>query len=259
MTDDIGKTLATWWREVLRPGDDNSVARALRARLRRAETLDVLAQRQVHDLVATAPWLRARPEALIHAVQVLALVERNDARSLARVLGAGEDAIHAGLAGAVVCGRVEPVPLDAPFTVVIDYAHNEAAAECLLRTLRAYRPTRLVAVFGCGGARSRLRRFGMGSVCARLADFCIITEDNSRGEPVEHILADIRAGLRLGNPATPFAEIPDRRQAIYYALDHAQPGDIIAILGKGHETTIERGGIKEPFVEREIVEEYWGR
>ena len=136
---------------------------------------------------------------------------------------------------------------------------NEAAAECLLRTLRAYRPTRLVAVFGCGGARSRLRRFGMGSVCARLADFCIITEDNSRGEPVEHILADIRAGLRLGNPATPFAEIPDRRQAIYYALDHAQPGDIIAILGKGHETTIERGGIKEPFVEREIVEEYWGR
>ncbi len=168
------------------------------------------------------------------------------------------DAIHAGLAGAVVCGRVEPVPLDAPFTVVIDYAHNEAAAECLLRTLRAYRPTRLVAVFGCGGARSRLRRFGMGSVCARLADFCVITEDNSRGEPVEHILADIRAGLRLGNPATPFAEIPDRRQAIYYALDHAQPGDIIAILGKGHETTIERSGIKEPFVEREIVEEYWG-
>ena len=181
------------------------------------------------------------------------------ALTAARVLGAAEDAIHAGLAGAVVCGRVEPVPLDAPFTVVIDYAHNEAAAECLLRTLRAYRPTRLVAVFGCGGARSRLRRFGMGSVCARLADFCIITEDNSRGEPVEHILADIRAGLRLGNPATPFAEIPDRRQAIYYALDHAQPGDIIAILGKGHETTIERGGIKEPFVEREIVEEYWGR
>ncbi len=181
------------------------------------------------------------------------------ALTAARVLGAGEDAIHAGLTGAVVCGRVEPVPLDAPFTVVIDYAHNEAAAECLLRTLRAYRPTRLVAVFGCGGARSPLRRFGMGSVCARLADFCIITEDNSRGEPVEHILADIRAGLRLGNPATPFAEIPDRRQAIYYALDHAQPGDIIAILGKGHETTIERGGVKEPFVEREIVEEYWGR
>ena len=177
------------------------------------------------------------------------------ALAAARVLGAGEDAIRRGLAAAVVQGRVEPVAVDAPFTVLIDYAHNEAAAESLLRTLRAYTPARLVAVFGCGGERSRLRRFGMGSVCARLADFCVITEDNSRSEPVEHILADIRAGLKLGNPATPFAEIPDRRQAIYYALAHAQPGDIVAILGKGHETTIERNGVKEPFVESEIVEE----
>ncbi len=179
------------------------------------------------------------------------------ALAAARVLGAGEDAIRRGLAAAVVQGRVEPVAVDAPFTVLIDYAHNEAAAESLLRTLRAYTPARLVAVFGCGGERSRLRRFGMGSVCARLADFCVITEDNSRSEPVEHILADIRAGLKLGNPATPFAEIPDRRQAIYYALAHAQPGDIVAILGKGHETMIERNGVKEPFVESEIVEEYW--
>ena len=179
------------------------------------------------------------------------------ALAAARLLGAGEQAVRRGLAEAVVRGRVEPAAVGAPFTVLIDYAHNEAAAESLLRTLRAYKPARLIAVFGCGGDRSRLRRFGMGSVCARLADFCVITEDNSRTEPVEQILADIRAGLRLGNPATPFAEIPDRRQAIYYALDHAQPGDIIAILGKGHETTIERNGVKEPFVEREIVEEYW--
>ena len=180
------------------------------------------------------------------------------ALAAARLLGVGEDAIRHGLATAVVRGRVEPVAVDAPYTVLIDYAHNEAAAESLLRTLRAYNPARLIAVFGCGGERSRLRRFGMGSVCARLADFCVITEDNSRSEPLETILADIRAGLKLGNPATPFAEIPDRRQAIYYALDHAGPGDIVAILGKGHETTIERGGIKEPCVEREIVEEYKG-
>ena len=75
----------------------------------------------------------------------------------ARLLGAGQDAIRRGLAGAVVRGRVEPVPVDAPFTVLIDYAHNEAAAESLLRTLRAYRPARLVVVFGCGGERSRLQ------------------------------------------------------------------------------------------------------
>ena len=159
-----------------------------------------------------------------------------------------------------VQGRVEVVPTPGKdYTILIDYAHTPDSMVNVLQTVKEFAKGRTVAVFGCGGARSRLRRFGMGSVCARLADFCIITEDNSRGEPVEHILADIRAGLRLGNPATPFAEIPDRRQAIYYALDHAQPGDIIAILGKGHETTIERGGIKEPFVEREIVEEYWGR
>lgn len=181
------------------------------------------------------------------------------ALTAARVLGVGEDVIRTGLASAVVRGRVEPVAVGAPFTVLIDYAHNEAAADSLLRTLRAYRPTRLVALFGCGGERSRLRRFGMGSVCARLADFCIITEDNSRAEPVELILADIRAGLRLGNPATPFAEIPDRRAAIYYALDHAQPGDILVLMGKGHETTIERRGVKEPFAEREIVEEYMAK
>ena len=178
------------------------------------------------------------------------------ALAAARLLGAGQDAIRQGLAGAVVRGRAEPVAVRAPYTVLLDYAHNEAAAESLLRTLRQYRPARLVVVFGCGGDRSRLRRFGMGSVCARLADFCVITEDNSRSEPVEDILADIRAGLKLGNPATPYAEIPDRRQAIYYALDHAQPGDIVAILGKGHETTIERNGVKEPFVERDIVEGY---
>ena len=181
------------------------------------------------------------------------------ALTAARQLGADEDAIRQGLAEAVVRGRVEPVAVGAPFTVLLDYAHNEAAAESLLRTLRAYKPARLIVVFGCGGDRSRLRRFGMGSVCARLADFCVITEDNSRTEPVEQILADIRAGLKLGNPSTPFAEIPDRRKAIYYALDHAAPGDIVAIIGKGHETTIERGGVKEPFVEREIVEEYMGR
>ncbi len=103
------------------------------------------------------------------------------ALAAARVLGAGEDAIHAGLARAVVCGRVEPVPLDAPFTVLIDYAHNEAAAESLLRTLRAYTPA------AGGGVRLRWRGAGCGgsawSVCARLADFCVITEDNSRGEP----------------------------------------------------------------------------
>lgn len=178
------------------------------------------------------------------------------ALAAARVLGLPGQAVWTGLARARVAGRVEPVPLDAPFTVVLDYAHNEAAAENLLTALRAYHPARLVVVFGCGGGRSRVRRFGMGEACARLADFCIVTEDNSRGEPLEDILADIRTGLHRGNPDTPFVEIPDRRQALYYALDHAEPGDIVAVIGKGHETTLQRGGEALPFCEREILQEY---
>lgn len=91
MSDDIGKTFAAWWRQMLRPDQDSSAARALRARLRQADNpLDVLAQPQVHDLVAQAPWLQSRPDALIRAVQVLAQVERNDPRNLGRVLGAGD-------------------------------------------------------------------------------------------------------------------------------------------------------------------------
>ena len=174
----------------------------------------------------------------------------------AGVLGLPEEAVRRGLATAAVTGRVEPLPLDAPFTVVLDYAHNAAAAECLLRALRDYRPARLTVLFGCGGGRSRVRRFGMGEVCARLADFCILTEDNSRGEPLEAILADIRAGMARGGPGTPFVEIPDRRQALCYALDHARPGEILAVIGKGHETTLERGGQTLPFCEREIIETY---
>lgn len=178
------------------------------------------------------------------------------ALAVAGALGLPAGAVRAGLAHAAVRGRVEPVPLRAPFTVVLDYAHNEAAAESLLRTLRAYRPARLTVLFGCGGGRSRLRRTGMGEACARLADFCILTEDNSRGEPLADILADIRTGMARGNPATPFVEIPDRGEAIRWALDHAEPGEILAIIGKGHETTLQRGGEPLPFDERQIIENY---
>lgn len=91
MTQDIANTLAAWWHKTLRPGEDNSAARALRARLKRSDNaLDVLAEKQVHDLVKDMPWLRQRPDALVRTVQVLAQVERNHPRSLARVLGAGD-------------------------------------------------------------------------------------------------------------------------------------------------------------------------
>lgn len=178
------------------------------------------------------------------------------AAAAAGVLGVPLDAIREGLANARVRGRCEVVPCSEDFTVVLDYAHNAAAAQSVLTALRAYRPTRLVAVFGCGGGRSRLRRTGMGEACARLADACIVTEDNSRGEALADIFADIRAGMARAGDAVPCVEIPNRRDALHYALDHARPGDCLAVLGKGHETTLDRGGLPLPFDDRAVLLAY---
>jgi UDP-N-acetylmuramoyl-L-alanyl-D-glutamate--2,6-diaminopimelate ligase len=173
-----------------------------------------------------------------------------------KVLGVADAAIHKGLEKCVVKGRVELVPISRKFTILLDYAHNEVSTESLLETLRAYHPKRLVVVFGCGGNRSKLRRYGMGEVCARMADFSILTEDNNRFEKVEDILADIRVGMQKGNPGAKYVEIPDRLDALHYAVDHAEEGDLIAVIGKGHEAYRDRMGEKTPFLERELLEEY---
>ena len=173
-----------------------------------------------------------------------------------KVLGLADAPIHEGLKKALVKGRVELVPISHKFTILIDYAHNEAATESLIETLREYNPNRLVVVFGCGGNRSKLRRYGMGEVCAKLADFSILTEDNNRFEKVEDIIADINTGMAKGNPDAKYVEIPDRLDALHYAIDHAQEGDLIAVIGKGHEAYRDREGVKTPFLERELIEEY---
>ena len=178
------------------------------------------------------------------------------ALTVGKVLGLPDEAIHEGLSRCVVKGRVELVPISRKFTILLDYAHNEVSTESLLTTLRAYKPHRLVVVFGCGGNRSKLRRYGMGEICAKMADFSILTEDNNRFEKVEDILADIRVGMNKGNPDAKFVEIPDRLDALHYAVDHAQEGDLIAVIGKGHETYRDREGVKTPFLERELLEEY---
>ena len=168
-----------------------------------------------------------------------------------KVLGLADAPIHEGLKKALVKGRVELVPISHKFTILIDYAHNEAATESLIETLREYNPNRLVVVF-----RSKLRRYGMGEVCAKLADFSILTEDNNRFEKVEDIIADIKTGMAKGNPDAKYVEIPDRLDALHYAIDHAQEGDLIAVIGKGHEAYRDREGVKTPFLERELIEEY---
>ena len=139
------------------------------------------------------------------------------------------------------------------FTVLIDYAHNAVSMESLLDTLRKYHPKRLVVVFGCGGNRSRDRRYSMGEIGGKKADLSIITADNSRFEKVEDIMADIRS--RIAGTGGKFMEIPDRREAIFYAVNHALPGDMVAVIGKGHEDYQEINGVRHHFLDREVVDE----
>lgn len=155
---------------------------------------------------------------------------------------------------AKVKGRIEMVKVSDDFTLMIDYAHNAMALKSLLATLRDYHPTRLVCLFGCGGNRSRSRRFEMGEVSGNMADLTIITSDNPREEEPQAIIDDIKTGMAKTKGR--FVEIIDRREAIAYAIDHGQRGDIIVLAGKGHEDYQEINGKKYPMDERVIIEEY---
>lgn len=171
--------------------------------------------------------------------------------AVCRHFGVSGDAVRGALARVHVRGRIEMVKVSDDFTLLIDYAHNAMALESLLTTLREYEPGRLVCLFGCGGNRARSRRFEMGEVSGRLADLTIITSDNPRFEEPMDIIADIVTGIRPTGGA--YIEIPDRRQAIRYAIEHGQPRDIIVLAGKGHEDYQEICGKKYPMDEREII------
>lgn len=172
----------------------------------------------------------------------------------ARVLGVSDEAIRAGLANTAVPGRCMVFPAEAPYGVIIDYAHNAASFRALFSALREQKPNRIIAVFGAGGDRPPMRRRDMARAAAEGADFAVITEDNPRSERVEDICGQIAAAM----PDLPHVIIPNRREAIRYALDMAQEGDIMALLGKGHEEYIEENGARRHFSEREVLEEYFG-
>ena len=152
-----------------------------------------------------------------------------------------------------VRGRIEMVKVSDDFTLMIDYAHNAMALESILSTLREYRPSRIVCVFGCGGNRARSRRYEMGEVSGRHADFTILTSDNPRYENPEAILDDIETGIRRTKGK--YIRIADRREAIAYSIHNGQPGDVIVLAGKGHEDYQEICGKKYPMDERVIIAE----
>ena len=133
-----------------------------------------------------------------------------------------------------VKGRIEVVPLDREFTVLIDYAHTPDALENILMTVRKFTSGRVLLLFGCGGDRDRSKRPLMGAIGAELSDFVLITSDNPRTEPPEAIIEDIVKGMEGSD--TPYVTEPDRRRAIRMILEEARAGDIVVLAGKGHET-----------------------
>lgn len=171
--------------------------------------------------------------------------------AICRHFGVEEEKILASLASIRVKGRVEILPVSPKFTVMIDYAHNAMSLNSLLTTLKEYHPKRLVCLFGCGGNRSRERRFEMGEVSSKLADLTIVTSDNPRREEPEAIIADILTGVQRADGS--YLTIIDRKEAIRYVIEHAAEGDVIVLAGKGHEDYQEINGIKYHMDEREIV------
>ena len=157
------------------------------------------------------------------------------------------------LKGAKAKGRIEQVKVSDDFMLLIDYAHNAMSLESLLSTLKEYHPERLVCLFGCGGNRSKLRRYEMGEVSGKMADLTIVTSDNPRFEDPQVIIDDIKIGL--AKTTGTYVEIIDRKEAIKYAIENGKPGDVIVLAGKGHEDYQEIKGVKYPMDERVLIEE----
>lgn len=173
--------------------------------------------------------------------------------AVAKEMGVPMERILEILTDIHVKGRVELIPISDAFSILIDYAHNAMSLESILKTLRAYEPQRLISLFGCGGNRSRVRRYEMGEVSGNMADLTIITSDNPRDEEPQEIIDDIKTGI--AKTEGEFVEIINRKEAIRYAIMHAKQGDVIVLAGKGHEDYQEIKGKKYHMDERDLIRE----
>lgn len=162
-----------------------------------------------------------------------------------------EDCAQALSSAKGVRGRVESVPTDGDYTVLIDYAHTPDALENVLQAVRETAGGRVVALFGCGGDRDRKKRPIMGDIGTRLSDFAVITSDNPRTEDPDAIIADIVSGIRVKKSR--YKVISDRIKAIEWAIENHKNGDVIVLAGKGHETYQEINHVRHHMDEREIV------
>ena len=171
---------------------------------------------------------------------------------VADTMGVSEKVINEALTHLNIKGRIDMVYRGA-FSVCVDFAHNGYSTRNLLEALREYRPKRLVCVFGADGNRSKSRRYEMGEASGKLADLSIVTAGHNRYEQFEDILKDIHKGLDKTTGS--YIVIPNRKQAIRYAIEHANEGDVITIIGLGHENYQEENGMKYPHSDTEFVKQ----
>lgn len=171
------------------------------------------------------------------------------------LLGVGLETIKTGLeAMPCVAGRFEVLDTgNRPFTIILDYAHTPDSLENTLITVKGFVRGRIITVFGCGGDRDRGKRPMMGEIAGRLSAFTVITSDNPRTENPFAIIEEIEAGIK--NTECAYICIENRRDAIRFAIQNANPDDIIVLAGKGHETYQEINGVKHPFDEKVVVQE----
>ncbi|MBQ9306414.1 MAG: UDP-N-acetylmuramoyl-L-alanyl-D-glutamate--2,6-diaminopimelate ligase [Clostridia bacterium] len=176
------------------------------------------------------------------------------AASCAMILGIDAEDIRKGLeAIQAVPGRIEMLQTGTPYKIILDYSHSPDALKNILKTVRQFAKGRVIALFGCGGDRDHQKRPIMGRIGGLLADYCVLTSDNPRSEDPMKILASIEEGIKP--TGKPYTVIENRREAIRFAMQMAEEGDIIVLAGKGHETYQEIMGEKKPFDEKQVVKE----
>ena len=168
--------------------------------------------------------------------------------AIAEDMGLCKDEYKKGLEKVFVKGRGEIVETGEDFTVIIDYAHNGVSLKSIIETAESYEHNRIISLFGSVGGRTECRREELGTVSGEMSDLSVITSDDPDREDPRKICEEI-ASYCKGE----YVIIPDRAEAIHYAMKTAQAGDIIILAGKGHENYMKINGEKIPFNERDEV------
>ncbi|MBR0360724.1 MAG: UDP-N-acetylmuramoyl-L-alanyl-D-glutamate--2,6-diaminopimelate ligase [Clostridia bacterium] len=211
----------------------------------RAENIKITARGSQFDMVYNGK----KYPAMVRIPGQFSVYNAICAAGAALQLGIDIDTVIKGLESATgVVGRVEIVPTDTDYTVIIDYAHTPDGLENIIRCVKGFAEGRVITLFGCGGDRDNSKRSVMGEISGQLSDFSIITSDNPRTEDPDGIIDEIEAGMKKTDGE--YIRITDRRRAIAYALDTAKAGDVIVLAGKGQETYQIIGKEKFDFDER---------